>query len=257
MGSIILRKAAVEAIEEVVAKTLQQARQRDDQVRGRVEAKLGPHEPAIEAARAEQGVMEARAGDAHARATYLADRAAQTVGEVADEIWNALDRPGADVTYAMLLPGGVAFIKNEAPARQAVLMRVLAEKLRKTQDARLEQTRLDAWAERVEEGAGPLWDAAVAALAAEGRAYHARQARAHVVRTAWRELPRLKRELLNEGWSEADIHRVIPDAQRGASGAGGGGGGGTGTGTGTGTGAAVAALAAAASGAASSPEGGS
>jgi hypothetical protein len=253
MGSIILRMAAVEAIEEVIAKTLQQARQRDDEVRGRVEAKLGPHEPAIEGARAEQGVMEARAGDAHARATYLADRAAQTVGEVADEIWNALDRPGADVTYAMLLPGGVAFIKNEAPARQAVLMRVLAEKLRKTQDARLEQTRLDAWAERVEEGAGPLWDAAVAALAAEGRAYHARQARAHVVRTAWRELPRLKRELLNEGWSEADIHRVIPDVPRGARGGG----------PGFGTSAAVPALAAAAaaatatSGGAGSPEGGS
>jgi hypothetical protein len=256
MGSIILRMAAVEAIEEVIAKTLQQARQRDDEVRGRVEAKLTPHEPAIEAARAEQGVMEARAGDARARATYLADRAAQTVGEVADEIWNALDRPGADVTYAMLLPGGVAFITGESPARQAVLMRVLAEKLRKTQDARLEQTRLDAWAERVEVGAGPLWDAALAALAAEGRAYHARQARAHVARTAWRELPRLKRELLNEGWSEADIHRVIPDVPRGARGGD----------PGFGTSAAVPALAAAATAAtaatatsdgASSPEGGS
>jgi hypothetical protein len=212
MGFMVQKNNGVATIAQVIGTTLRQARQRTDFVRERVEEKLGPYEPILE--RTAQAVVDAEAvaRDAQARVDYLEAVAHRTVGEVRDEVRNALGRPARHDLLDMLFPQGISTVTEAPVARAPVAMGVIAGRMSELDPALAGPlaARLPEWAARLTAAATPLGEAVEAAARTSTRADFARADRATAVRAAWVQLPRLKRRLRSDGLTEAQVHEVIP-----------------------------------------------
>jgi hypothetical protein len=132
----------------------------------------------------------------------------------ADEMWNLIGRPAFDAAYALVWPGGSATYADgpddEQPDRMELLAEILTANLHPKIDA--------AWASALAND-----------VQARAKAYRAHIAAAHpqrsklsllkrmkgvLARAVQMEIARLKRRYLAEGFTEADIHQVIPDRPR-------------------------------------------
>jgi hypothetical protein len=142
------------------------------------------------------------------------EHADRLIGQISDEVWNLIGRPAFDATYDVVFPNGINYYTGGPNAEQPDRMELLAELLDMNVIARLTAEQSKAFAQRVRDE-----EAAYRKVLAQTAIPHARlqmldRARTALARTAQISLAHLKRLYRAEGFSEAEIHGVIPDRPR-------------------------------------------
>ncbi|EYF03997.1 hypothetical protein [Chondromyces apiculatus] len=143
-----------------------------------------------------------------------AERASTTVGRVADEIWNAVGRPGNDPALSLLFPGGIGYYVEGDVATQPNRMLMLAKLLTAGIHPQLPAARAATAADEVRASALELAGTVESANAAQLQVEQLDRVRLAIARNAGIELSNLKRRYKAEGFSESDIHGVIPNRPR-------------------------------------------
>ena len=139
------------------------------------------------------------------------EKADKTIGKVYDVIWNEIGRPGWDAALSVIFPDGIAYYAdgdtNEQPTRMDILVKLLQSGIH----PKLSQATADICADEIATEA-----AALNTAVSNGRPTGATVKVLGRVRTALgkvvhSELASLKRLYKAEGFSETEIHTVIPD----------------------------------------------
>ena len=158
------------------------------------------------------------------------------IGYSYDDLWNVVGRPSQDPSLSTLFPGGIAVYTDGPDEEQPYRMQLLAELLVLNVHPLIPPAVAQQHADKIGAVAKEYEALADKKAAAERTRDMLGRIRTAVARASQRELAALKRLYKAEGFSEADIHTVIPDAGRGGGGGSGGGGGGGGGGDSTGGG---------------------
>jgi hypothetical protein len=214
MGEVIRRSAAREAIVADLDTTMRNAKARGGSVAARSEERLGvvlalhadlePKRTHIERELATaESVVAAHDADAD-----------DLVGALADEYWNLIGRPANDPVYSTIVPGGIATYTKGAVDDQPAAMEVFATLLESGLETRVPAEKRAAWAAQVRESSTALGSAIDAATPLRTRRRVMTGVAEAIARTGQKELVKLKRQLLVDGMSEADIHTIIPDRPR-------------------------------------------
>lgn len=141
-------------------------------------------------------------------------RARDLVGRVHDQLWNDLGRPGNDPAFALIFPGGIGYYVECDIASQPKRMQLLAKLLTSKLHPLIDDARGQAAANEIRAGATALRQAVDAAEAATLEVELHDQVGHAISRSAAMALARLKKLYKVEGFSEADIHEVIPSRPR-------------------------------------------
>ncbi|HSN98822.1 MAG TPA: hypothetical protein VLS89_11075 [Candidatus Nanopelagicales bacterium] len=152
------------------------------------------------------------------------ERADDLLGRISDEIWNAIGRPGNDPAFSIIFPGGFAYYADGNTEQQPTRMEILAQLLEANLHPKLTPQQTQAYAADVRQSALQLQQTIDAARTPAARVEVLERVYTAVARSAAIELGHLKRLYKAEGFSETEIHTVIPDRPR-SSGKGGTGGG--------------------------------
>lgn len=142
------------------------------------------------------------------------DRADDLLGRVSDEIWNAVGRPANDAVLSILFPGGFAYYAEGNTEQQPTRMEILAQLLEANLHPKLTPQQGQSYAAQVRDGATRLEKALDDARIPTTRIEVLERVYFAVARSAAIELANLKRLYKAEGFSESDIHSVIPDRPR-------------------------------------------
>jgi len=141
-------------------------------------------------------------------------KADNTVGRVSDEIWNALGRPAADVTYALLFPGGIGIYTGGAVEEEPDMLELLAELIALPLNPKLTAEQKTRWQAEVKAEATALRTPVVARAPLLTRLGFLNKVLQAVGKTVQMRLAMLKRDLKNESLTEQQIHEIIPDASK-------------------------------------------
>jgi len=167
------------------------------------------------------GNVQSRLSTAQAEAAPLAatvaaqdQHADRLIGQVADTIWNAIDRPAFDPTYDVVFPGGIAHYTDGTNEGQPDRMALLGDLLEMNMITKLDPTLLASLVQQVRSETDAYRKVVEAAAKPMARVQQLQRARTAVAHAARMELGHLKRLYKAEGFSEADIHTVIPDRPR-------------------------------------------
>lgn len=153
------------------------------------------------------------------------------IGHSFDDLWNIIGRPAQDPALSLIFPGGISIYTDGPDEEQPYRMQLLAELLLLGLHPLIPPDTAKQHADKIAATAREYEALADKKAAAERTRDMLGRIRTAVARSSQRELAALKRLYKAEGFSEAEIHTVIPDAGRGGGGSGGEGGGGGGGGT--------------------------
>jgi hypothetical protein len=131
--------------------------------------------------------------------------------KVYDIIWNEIGRPAYDAALAVIFPDGIAYYAEGDTSEQPDRMDILVQLLQSGIHPKLSKATAQSCAAEIQaesEGLRAAVDAARKPAAQVKVLGRVRTALARVVAT---ELANLKRVYKAEGFSEAEIHAVIPD----------------------------------------------
>lgn len=136
------------------------------------------------------------------------------LGRIADQIWNDVGRPGSDASLSILFPGGIAYYAEGDESTQPERMTLLAELLESDIHPRLAADAARAYATEVRGQAGALEEKVAAAAGPRRQVALLEKIEGALARVAHSNLSALKRAYKAEGFSETEIHTVIPDRPR-------------------------------------------
>jgi hypothetical protein len=161
-------------------------------------------------------VKAAELAEANARAAVLAEdaRCNLEIANVRDEMWHAIGRQRGNPSLELVFPEGVATYTEVDPRTKPLLMKLLVSRILAGAAPQWTKEKLAGWAARIEDLRQSFDKAVVSLLPAEADAMIARVTYRSAVRLALMGLRRFKRDLLNMGLSETQIHEIIPDATR-------------------------------------------
>lgn len=142
------------------------------------------------------------------------DHADRLVGKVSDDVWNAVGRPAADPVLSIFFPGGNAFYVDGDVTEQPDRMALLAELLQAGLHPKLAQDKAQAAATEITTGANTLRAAVDAARVPRTKVILLERVVTAIARSAAISLASFKRILKANGFTEAEIHTVIPDRSR-------------------------------------------
>ena len=142
------------------------------------------------------------------------DHADDLFQKVADDIWNAVGRPASDPYLSVLLPGGSSFYVDGDVSEQPDKMLLFVELVNAGIHPRLAKADADAAASAVGAEAAVLRAAAEAAHGPRTKLQLLERVYTALSRVAALQLAAYKRLLKANGFSEADIHKIIPDRPR-------------------------------------------
>jgi hypothetical protein len=214
MGDVIRRNAATEDIFADVATTLVRARARGDKWQDLAEGYLAAITNLIQTTKARRDAASKELAGKQAVARAAAQRTGRVLGSLSDTIWNAVGRPGSDPALSVIFPGGISYYvdgnEDDQPQRLDLLVSLLESNVHPKLDPAVAQAAANSLRQEV---AG-LRAALEPARAARAEARLAVRVAASLARTAQIGLVNLKRRYKAEGFSEAEIHTVIPDRPR-------------------------------------------
>jgi hypothetical protein len=141
-------------------------------------------------------------------------RADLVIGKGSDDIWNAVGRPASDPSLEIIFPGGNAFYVEGDVTEQPDRMDLLVELLAAGVHPKLPADTATAVANDVKTAAASLRSAVDAARGPRTKLKLLERVKDAVGRSAAIELSHFKRVLKAHGFSEAEIHSVIPDRSR-------------------------------------------
>jgi hypothetical protein len=214
MGDVIRRSAATEDIFSDLATTLVRARARGAKWQDLAEAHIAEVANLIEEMKTRRQAAGIQLAVRQATADAASERAALLIGKVSDEIWNAIGRPANDPGLSVIFPGGIAYYTeagaNDQPHRMDLLVTLLESNIH----PRLDPATAKALAEAVRQEAANLRAALDPAQLARAEVRLAARIAMSLGRSCQMELANLKRRYKAEGFSEPEIHLVIPDHPR-------------------------------------------
>ena len=216
MGNVISRNASIERIRDAAAKTLAAARAFGGVIQALAEARIADLLAALDAL--ELRLQQARATDDGLHATLMArdSESDLTIRAICDEIWNAMGRPSQSVDYDLIVGSGTKTWTDGDPTKQPHLMAVLASNIRSSQHPKLADKKED-WATRIEQKAAAQSEAIKPVDSAYAQVTVLSMQRRTLADSIQIGLTRLKRDLKNNGMTEAQVHEIIPDSPVGSN----------------------------------------
>ena len=136
------------------------------------------------------------------------------IGKLSDDIWNAIGRPAFDPTYDVVFPGGIANYTAGANEEQPDRMDLLANLLELNLISKLDPAMLADMVKRVREESAAYRKVVDSFAQPRIQLQQMQRAKTAIAHSAQMELAHLKRLYKAAGFSEADIHSVIPDHPR-------------------------------------------
>jgi len=214
MGDVVLKTAATETILGDVETTYSRAGARGGKWAELAEKALG-NPVKLRATLAEQQ----RAADAELRPALAAldaqdDHADKLIGQISDEVWNAIDRPAFDPSYDVVFPNGISYYTGGPDAEQPDRMDLLAQLIEMNMIKRLTPDQCKSFAQRVRDEAAAYRKVLAQVAGPRARAQMFDRAMTALAQSSQMALAHLKRLYRAEGFSEAEIHTVIPDRPR-------------------------------------------
>ncbi len=211
MGTVIRKDAAAEDIVADTKTSLAQGTARGGQIQQICEEELGPMvtlatsvEDELKQARIVYAPLEAGLNVANNTADDL-------LQAVYDETYNDVGRPRNDACLSLIFPGGASYYADGDVSEQPRRMELLARLLEKGLHPRLSQAQAQAKAAKVRDGILPLKTAVEAAKEAGGQVKLLEKVYLAVAKSCHAALINTKRSLKNAGYTEVEIHQVIPD----------------------------------------------
>jgi hypothetical protein len=141
----------------------------------------------------------------------LADR---LIAQISDDVWNKIGRPAFDPTYDVVFPNGISYYTGGPDAEQPERMELLAQLLEMNIITRLSQEEAKSMAARLREVTASYRQVLAPLAAPRARLQMFERAVTALAHSAQIALAHLKRLYRAEGFSEAEIHTVIPDHPR-------------------------------------------
>jgi len=214
MGDLIQRTAGAETIMQDVATTHSRA-----EARGGKWSELSEKTIANPLKLNDTLTEQRREAEAELRPLISAldaqdDHADKLIGQVSDEVWNAIGRPAFDPTYDVVFPNGISYYTGGPDAEQPDRMDLLAHLLEMNMIKRLTPEQCTSFAQRVRDEATAYRKVLVQVAGPRARVQMFDRAATALAHSAQMALSQLKRLYRAEGFSEAEIHTVIPDRPR-------------------------------------------
>lgn len=175
------------------------------------EAKLGPTLALLDKVEADIAKQSQTALPLIAAATAEKKKADLLVGRVHDDIWNALGRVASDSVFSFVFPGGCTYYTTGTADEQPDRMELLASLLESGILTKLPSGMTQGFAKEVQESAGELRKSHNAARTGRASLSLFGRIRTVLSRSGQVELAGLKRLYKAHGFTEAQIHAVIPD----------------------------------------------
>jgi hypothetical protein len=214
MGEVISKNAAVDDIMADVAMTYARAKARGGKWLEHADRMLGNSlnlaESLVGRRRAALDEMLPLAAALDAQDEH-ADR---FIGQISDEVWNLLGRPAFDPTYDVVFPNGINYYTGGPDDEQPDRMELLAELLEMNVISRISADQARAFAQRVRDEEAAYRKVLDQTAIPRARLQLLDRAKIALVQSAQIALAHLKRLYRAEGFSEAEIHTVIPDRPR-------------------------------------------
>lgn len=132
----------------------------------------------------------------------------------ADEMWDLVGRPGFDPAYSLIWPGGASTYTDGSNEEQPDRMELLADLLDAGIHPKLDPAWGKAAAQEVRERVAAYRQRLEPVARGRTRVKLLSKAKVVLARAVQMELARLKRRYLSEGFTEPDVHQVIPDRPR-------------------------------------------
>jgi hypothetical protein len=214
MGDLVTKKAAAETIMGDVDTTLTRARARGGKW-GELAEKHLPNAVRLHGlagAEREKAQGELRALVAALEAQD--DVADKLIAQISDDVWNKIGRPAFDPTYDVVFPSGISYYTGGPDAEQPERMELLAQLLEMSIIARLSEADAKDMAGRLRAAAEDYRKALAPTAGPRARVQMFDRALTAVAHSGQIALSHLKRLYRAEGFSEAEIHTVIPDRPR-------------------------------------------
>lgn len=214
MGEVIRGDAAMEDILADVKTAFQRASERGGVWKEVADRKFAVTLPIVE--RIETRLAEVKKTEAPLayKAEMVDEKSDENLHRIYDEIFNDLGRPGSDPMLRVLFPDGVGTMVNTDRDGQPARMKLVANLFEQRVHPGIDAGKSAQYAATILADAQAL-SAANAAL--EGPRTEVRQLERtlrSLARGARVELARFKRIMLGNGFSQTDIHSVIPDRPR-------------------------------------------
>lgn len=211
MGEVIGANASGDAIEADIINSHQAAAIRGDEWKIPAQNILGPVISILGVIDGKLGPVQVTLNLLESEILLIDEESDQLVGAERDSLWNALGRKADDVYFEILFPGGKNFYTRAKEDEQVSLMYLLAEMLESNLHPKLDSALSAASAGRIRAQAD-IYKAKVDAIRpVRAKAELLATVRKNVVRAGRSRLVALKRAYLAAGFSETEIHQVIPD----------------------------------------------
>lgn len=214
MGQVIRKDAAASDIAADAKTTLTNAVARGGIWKELAEEKLGPAVAFLQKVIAEEAKIAEELAPLESALDAFDDETDDYLASKADEMWNMLGRAAWDPAYSLIWPGGVATYTEGRDDDQPDRMDLLADLLEAGLHSKLDTGWTKTTVAEVRKRAATYRAKMDALRPKRAKAVLLRKTEVVLARAAQMELSRLKRRFLSEGFSEADIHQVIPDRPR-------------------------------------------
>jgi hypothetical protein len=214
MGDVVGKKAAAETIMADVETTYEKAKARGGKWFELAERMIGG--PMMLKATLATQLREAEAEVRPLLAAVEAqdDAADKLVGQISDDAWNAIGRPASDPTYEVVFPNGIGYYTEGPDAEQPHRMELLAQLLEMKMLARLPAAQAASMGKRLRDMAAAYRKVIEPVAAPRSRLQMLERATTALAHSSQIALAQLKRLYRAEGFTEAEIHTVIPDRPR-------------------------------------------
>jgi hypothetical protein len=214
MGTVISKGAAAEDVFADVGTTCTKAAARGGKWKQLADERLGHIVSLVALVNGKLAAAQEQLQPLQAKLDAEDEVADKLVGKASDDVWNAIGRPGFDPTYDVVFPGGIAYYTEGPDDEQPVRMELLAELLEMRIIAKLDAQSASAMAAAVRAEADVYRKLVAQMQLPIGRVRLLDRVRTALGKCAQMELSHLKRLYKTSGFSEAEIHGVIPDRPR-------------------------------------------
>ena len=211
MGTVVKRTARIEKINETVQMTMKVGLAYGGTVaEAATEHLAGPVAAILRELAQRTAAMEA---EETARVAMMAqiERADRTIAGIRDAIWNALGRPRHSLILDYVFPDGITTYTNAAPQDRPAALEVLHSRLQSVTAPVLTKEQRNDWASQIQD----LRDKVGPVVAT----HHPLAVKADIADATYRSVVRaglagvhaFKHALMILGFTESQIHDIIPD----------------------------------------------
>lgn len=223
MGQIIRKQASKEQIIGDVRTAYAEGVAQGGKMKDIVEAELAPTIQALDGMDIELAGAAKTALPLITALRAEVQKATAVVARVYDDTWNDVGRPGTDGMMLMLFPDGYSYYTDVEAHELPTQMELLARLFEKGVHKKLTAAQNQAKALQLREAAKAVSDALEAAKLPASNVKLLERMEGVMAKVAHGSLVGAKRVMKNAGFTETQIHQVIPDRSEGESKGGKGG----------------------------------